>query len=204
VVVIKYKYTNIMSINYLLSSLFGLIIMVMYGCSIGSHKETYVSSSGGKMDSYSITNVKSEDTIVVYPHIIGDITKSIDTTLNEHYRVSYTLHDNNEIIAVYPFVEGKGIDTIYYAGRACHLSIFDIKRNHILIDTEIDKSYFYNLLPQSELANYSICYLRLLYDDEMHDTIVFSTNLCVPDSDICYDFLLYISYDGTITVEWDE
>lgn len=193
-----------MPINYLLSSLFGFIIMALCGCSIGSHKETHVSSQGCKIDSCSITNVKTKDTIVAYPNIIGDITKSIDTTLNERYRVLYTLHDNNEIIAVYPFVEGKGIDTIYYAGRACHLSILDIERNHTLIDTEIDNSYFYNILPQSKLASYSICYLKLLYNDEMHNTIVFSINLCIPDSDICYDFLLDVSYDGTITIEWDE
>lgn len=193
-----------MSVNYLLSSLFGFIIMAMCGCSIGPHKEARVSFLGCKIDTCSITDVKTKDTIVAYPHIIGDITKSIDTTLNERYRVSYTLHDNNDIIAVYPFVEGKGIDTIYYAGRACHLSIFDIERNHILIDTEIDNSYFYNILPQSELANYSICYFKLLYNDEIHDAIVFSTNLCIPDSDICYDFVLYISFDGTVTIEWDE
>lgn len=193
-----------MPINYLLSSLFCFVIMAMCGCTICSHKETQVSSQGYKIDSCPITNVKSEDTIIAYPHIIGDIAKSIDTTLNERYRVSYTLHDNSDIITVCPFVEGKGIDTIYYAGRACHLSIFDIERSHILIDTEIDKSYFYSLMPQSELANYSICYFKLLYNDEMHNAIVFSTNLCVPDSDICYDFLLYVSYDGTVTIEWDE
>ena len=193
-----------MSTNYLSSSLFGFIIMVMFGCSTYPHRETQVSSKECAKDSISIANVKFEDTIVAYPKIIGDITKSIDTTLDERYRVSYTLHDNNDIIAVYPFVEGKGIDTIYYAGRACHLSIFDIEKKYILIDTEIDKSYFYSILPQSELTNYSICYLRLLYNDEMHNAIVFSTNLCIPDSDICYDFLLYISYDGTITIEWDE
>ena len=196
-----------MPINYLLSSLFCFIIMTMCGCSICPHKETQIAPKGCEMDSNLITDVKSKrskDTIVAYPNIIGDITKSIDTTLNERYRVSYTLYDNNDIIAVYPFVEGKGIDTIYYAGRACHLSIFDIEKKHILVDTEIDKSYFCNILPQSEVTNYSICYFRLLYNDEMHNAIVFSTNLCIPDSDMCYDFLLYISYDGTITIEWDE
>lgn len=74
----------------------------------------------------------------------------------------------------------------------------------MFVNQVIDKSLFLDYIPQSDLPNYSLCYFGLSCYDSESNVIIFSTNLCIPDTDICYDFLLHITNEGTIMIKMEE
>lgn len=139
-----------------------------------------------------------------HSHIISDPDRTVDTIIGSHYHIAYTLQSNDDFVTTYSVAEGKGIDTIYYADKSCSLSIFDISQDCMLVNRVIDKSLFLDYIPQSDLPNYSLCYFGLSCYDKASNIIIFSTNLCIPDTDICYDFLLHVTSEGTIMIKMEE
>jgi hypothetical protein len=120
-------------------------------------------------------------------------------TIVSNYRISYIIQDNNEIITTYPITDGKGLDTVYYAGREI---ILDVKytQGEFFLQKKINRAFFSSYIPNKEISNYSISYFNLeqIANDEK---IVFSVSLCVPETDICYWFELYVSSGDTIAIK---
>lgn len=120
-----------------------------------------------------------------------------DTIVN-NYHLSYIIRDNDEIITTYPITEGKGLDTVYYAGREVFL---DIKYpNGEFLNKKINRSLFASYIPSKEIEKYSIYYFNYERVSKSNE-IVFSISLCIPETDICYWFELYISNKNDIKIK---
>jgi hypothetical protein len=112
--------------------------------------------------------------------------------------VSYVIQDNNDIIKTFPITDGKGLDTIYYAGREIILDIKYLQKN-ILRDV-INRYFFSSYIPKEEIEKYSISYFNLDRIDN-NEKIFFTISLCVPETDICYWFELSVSNKGDIEIQ---
>lgn len=79
----------------------------------------------------SISNIRDQSAMIEnnsHLNIISDPNRTVDTIIGNYYHVVYTLQSNDDFVTTYSVVEGKGIDTIYYADKSCSLSIFDISQ----------------------------------------------------------------------------
>ncbi len=112
--------------------------------------------------------------------------------------MSYVIQDNNDIIKTFPITDGKGLDTIYYAGREIILDIKYLQKN-ILRDV-INRYFFSSYIPKEEIEKYSISYFNLDRIDN-NEKIFFTISLCVPETDICYWFELSVSNKGDIEIQ---
>ncbi|MDD3037132.1 DUF4738 domain-containing protein [Bacteroides sp.] len=116
-------------------------------------------------------------------------TEKQDTIIGDYY-ISYTIKDNAEIIATYPVVADKGLDTAYYAGREVELNIKC--KDTTLLHKQIDKKTFASYIPIEESEKMTIYYFRLEKVNDEKKEITFSINICIPDTDICYSFEINI------------
>jgi hypothetical protein len=96
-----------------------------------------------------------------------------------------------------PITDGKGLDTVYYAGKEIELDVKFLKNNilHKMINRELFNSY----IPENEIVKYSISYFNV---DKVNNTNIFFTiSLCIPETDICYWFELAVSNKGDIEIK---
>lgn len=119
-----------------------------------------------------------------------------DTIIGNYY-ISYTIQDNNEVIATYPVVDRKGLDTTYYAGREVLLD-FKYKQN-LSLNKKITKMEFTSYIPKEDIHKYAIYYFDIEKED--NEGVVFSVSLCVPETDVCYWFELCITKKGEIKIK---
>lgn len=120
-----------------------------------------------------------------------------DTTINNCH-ISYVIQDNHDIIKTFPIIDGKGLDTVYYAGREIILDIKYLENN--ILCKKIDRDFFNSYIPKEEIEKYSIYYFNLDRVDNS-EKIFFSLSLCMPESDICYWFELSVSNKGDIEIK---
>lgn len=120
-----------------------------------------------------------------------------DTTINNYY-VSYIIQDNEDVIKTLPVTDGKGLDTVYYAGREVILNIEYLKDN--VLHEKINRLFFNSYIPKEEIEKYSISYFNLDRVDN-NERFFFTISLCVPETDICYWFELSISNKGNIEIK---
>lgn len=142
-------------------------------------------------------NAKKEEQSFVEKPVFGSDTIKRDTTINCFY-VSYIIQDNDDIIETFPIVDGKGLDTVCYAGREI---ILDVKyKNENILQKKIKRDFFNSYIPKSEIDKYSIYYFKLNRVDK-GNRMFFDISLCVPETDICYWFELSISNNGDIEIK---
>lgn len=120
-----------------------------------------------------------------------------DTTIN-NYSVSYLIQNNKDVIATYPIIDGKGLDTVYYSGSEVLLSI-EYQSDKIL-QKKINRDFFQSYIPKEEIEKYSIYYFGLDKVDN-NERLVFNISVCVPETDICYWFELFVSNKGNIEIK---
>ena len=70
-----------------------------------------------------------------------------DTVVN-NYDISYMIQDNDDVIKAFPIIDGKGLDTVYYAGREIILDIKYSKEN--ILYKKISRDSFNSYLPKEE------------------------------------------------------
>lgn len=120
-----------------------------------------------------------------------------DTTVNNYY-VSYIIQDNDDKIKTFPITDGKGLDTIYYAGREIILDLKYFKKS--ILSEKINRDFFSSYIPKEEIDKYSISYFNLDSIDN-NEKIFFTISLCVPETDICYWFEISVSNKGDIEIQ---
>lgn len=161
-------------------------------------------NSSGTKKAFKNDEIVSDDTIdktkqehsFFKKRVLGSDPFKRDTTIN-NYCVSYIIHDNDDVIMTLPITDGKGLDTVYYAGREIDLNVKFLKNNilHKMINRELFNSY----IPENEIVKYSISYFNV--DKVNNKNIFFTISLCIPETDICYWFELAVSNKGDIEIK---
>ena len=119
-------------------------------------------------------------------------------TLVNNYDISYIIQDNEDIIQTFPIIDGKGLDTLYHAGKEVILDIKYSKED--ILYKKIGRDFFNSYIPEEEIEQYSISYFSLGKVDNS-EKIFFTISLCHPDTDICYWFELSVSNKGNIEIK---
>ncbi|MDD2244973.1 MAG: DUF4738 domain-containing protein [Dysgonamonadaceae bacterium] len=165
---------------------------------------TSCNSSGAKK-SFKNDVIVSSDTIdktnqvqsFFKKRVLGSNPIKRDTTINS-YHVSYIIQDNDDVITTLPITDGKGLDTVYYAGREIILDVKYLKDN--ILHEKINRDFFNSYLSKEEIEKFSISYFNLDRVDN-NEKIFFSISLCIPETDICYWFELSVSNKGDIEIK---
>ena len=113
------------------------------------------------------------------------------------YQITYKkLINIKELIPSSYIIELTG-DTLYYAGTDILLCLK--KNRQVYFEKKISKKDFYPFLEKKDIPYYSIN--NMLIDDVKNDCVSFLINLCIPDTDVCYDFILDIGDDGGMNIK---
>ena len=177
-----------------------LMCAALCACQSPKHKSTQAIVSDSVSSEYVATCLPDENRLLVHSDayrcdtVIGDI------------HITYTLQESGDMVCTYPYVERitsdttyMEMDTVYYAGQSCIFSIKDSKK--IIFQRTLGRDFFAAFIPQSDLPHYMITGVRLRQYDPADGKIYFEVMLCVPDTDICYSFLLIVSAQGDWVVQ---
>lgn len=172
---------------------FYLISLVVFITSCNNSETKKVVNSEIKVSRDTI------DTLIVKPEqkqplvndkIIHESPIHVDTIINK-YHISYTVQDNDDVIT-------DDNTSSVFAGREVLLEIkHDGKR---ILNRKIDRTYFSSYIPSKEIKNFSIirfCLERV----EKDNSLIFWVNICVPDTDYCYQFELNVSSNGSVKTQ---
>lgn len=122
---------------------------------------------------------------------------NFDTIIGS-YHVLYKIQDNRQIIVKkYPGYNGEEGDRVYYADQDVMLTINKDGKN-ILLNKKIQRDDFRSFMPKEEMSQYGIC--SFFIKDVTTDGVKFSINICIPDTDLCYPFELFILDSGDIKI----
>ena len=117
-----------------------------------------------------------------------------DTVIN-NIHISYTIQDNDEIITT-TYRTGK-LDTLFYPGTEV---ILDVKYpQEDVVYKKIDRTFFALYIPRTEMTKYSVSYFKLVRVN--NNELIFSVSLCMPDSDVCYWFELFVTNTDDIKIK---
>lgn len=172
-----------------------IFILTLTSCNNSGAKRTR-KNSDTIVSSEIIDTLKQEQSFLKKKVITEESIKR-DTTVN-NYDISYIIQDNDDVIKTFPITDGKGLDTVYYAGREIVLDIKYSKEN--ILYKKISRDFFKSYIPKEEIEKYSITNFSL---DKIDNSgkIFFTLNLCVPDTDNCYWFELSVSNKGNIEIK---
>lgn len=174
---------------------FVVFILTLTSCNNSGAKRTQ-KNSDTIVSSEIIDTLKQEQSFLKKKVITEESIKR-DTTVN-NYDISYIIQDNDDVIKTFPITDGKGLDTVYYAGREIVLDIKYSKEN--ILYKKISRDFFKSYIPKEEIEKYSITNFSL---DKIDNSgkIFFTISLCHPDTDICYWFELSVSNKGNIEIK---
>ena len=110
-------------------------------------------------------------------------------TMIDQYKISYIIRDNEEIVSGFCKTNSDKQDLKLYAGREVMLYIKP--QNNEMSCLKIDRSIFIPYIPEDNIAYYKICSFSYERQDN-EDEIIFTSNLCIPDTDKCYSFELHV------------
>lgn len=113
------------------------------------------------------------------------------------YRILYKTQENGQIVTTYPITDGKGKDTVCYAGQDVMLTINKDGKD-IILNKKIQRDDFRSFIPKNEISKYCISNFKVT--DVSATEIGFSINFCVPDTDVCYWFELIVSNNGNVKI----
>jgi hypothetical protein len=116
---------------------------------------------------------------------------AVDSIIGEYHIFYETLTNVNELISSSNVTEVT-FDTLYYAGS--DIQLYLEKNRKRFFQRRITKNDFAHYIGNQEISKYSIG--RMYIEGVKGDSVCFSLNLCKPDSDICYDFEIYIRENG--------
>jgi hypothetical protein len=165
-----------------------------------------------KEDFVTMNPVVTEDTIekkhTTHFDVIDDI-KMVDRvgfgamkgdTIVGKFKVSYMVRDNYNDVINQKAIDGLG-DTILliYPNSTAFVDI-TYDGQVILSNKAITKYTFNPIIPQDVIEQYQLWYFGIEKVDE--DGILFSVNICIPDTSVCYPIWLYISKSGKFTM-WE-
>lgn len=120
-------------------------------------------------------------------------SKTVDTIM-EGYHISYVSRDNDSVV-ISSVANEKGVDTSYYA---CRDIILTIKHEHDSSHVVITRSRFAPFIPKEELDKY---YINKFNIESVGNTgVTFYSNVCIPETDLCYFFQILISSKGNVQI----
>lgn len=129
-------------------------------------------------------------------NFVHDNPIKVDTIIGE-YQISYIIQDNDEIISKQS-IDSEGNSLLFkYADRSVFLS-FKKKDKIILYNKEIRKKDFISIIPKEEISKYQLWFFQV--KSVNNKGLIFSVNICMPDTDICYPIELFISNKGEFTM----
>ena len=168
---------------------FYLMILVVFvtSCNNSETKKVATSNITVSKDTVDTIMAKPEQKQpLVNDTIIYESPIHVDTIINK-YHISYTVQDNDEVI----ITNGGTV----FAGREVLLEIKYDGKN--ILNRKIDRTDFSSYIPSKEIKNYSIYYFGL-ERVEKDNTLTFEVSVCIPDTDISYEFELNVSSNGSI------
>ena len=168
---------------------FYLMILVVFITSCNNSETKKVATNNIKVSKDTVDTIMAkpeQKQPLVNDKIIHESPIHVDTIINK-YHISYILKDNDEII-----INNSGA---VFAGREVLLEIkYDGRR---ILNQKIDRTDFSSYIPSKEIKNFSILRFRL-ERVEKDNSLIFWVNICVPDSDYCYQFELNVSSNGSV------
>lgn len=120
---------------------------------------------------------------------------SFDTII-EDYSINYTIVNNKNIVKTF----FKNSDTTYYYDRTLILSI-KYKDMNILQNKEFTKMHFKFHFPNNDDDINKYCIQSVDIDKTNKDYISFIVTLCIPDTDLYYDFPFVVYNDSSIIIK---
>ncbi len=171
-----------------------IFILTLTSCYNSGAKRT--NNSNTIVSSEIIDTLKQEQSFLKKKVLTNNTIKRDTTIIN--YDISYTIQDNEDVILTSAITDGKGLDTVYHAGKVIILDIKYSKEN--ILYKEISRDFFNSYIPEEEIEQYSISYFSLGKVDNS-EKIFFTISLCHPDTDICYWFELSVSKRGSIEIK---
>lgn len=167
-----------------------IVILSMIGQSCNNHSPNTAQSNISK-DTLDImvkqNKFKPCEKIYLYD------SKTVDTIM-EGYHISYVSRDNDSIVISSIANENK-IDTSYYA---CRDIILTIEHEHDSSHVIITRSMFAPFIPEEELDKY---YINKFNIESVGNTgVTFYSNVCIPETDLCYFFQILISSKGNVQI----
>ncbi len=111
------------------------------------------------------------------------------------FSFDYTLKDNKTIVRTF----FKDSDTSYYFDRTLVMNI-KYKNKDILVNKEFTKASFIDKFPHNvdDFNKYTLQSIQMLDGNKNH--ISFIITLCIPDTDMYYDYSLTINKDSSIVI----
>ena len=120
---------------------------------------------------------------------------SFDTIIEDYY-INYTIGNNKNIVKTF----FKNSDTTYYYDRTLILSI-KYRDMNILQNKEFTKMDFKFHFPNNDDDINKYCIQSIDIDKINKDFISFIVTLCIPDTDLYYDFPFIVYNDSSIIIK---
>ncbi len=175
--------------------LFGSFLLFSNVC-IGYHEESIEEKQKMKdcarVSTLSYSNQKCHEDKKKYIYPIG----KKDSIIGD-YQISYEFLTNvNELIPSLHVIKLTG-DTLYYAGIDILLCLKKCEKTFFF--KRISKKDFIPFLEKKDIPRYSIN--NMFIEGVKNDSVYLSVNLCIPETDVCYDFIIEIGNDGRVNVK---
>lgn len=135
------------------------------------------------------TGDKEKEAKYIYPRY------AVDSIIGEYHIFYETLINIKELIPTSSVAEVTG-DTLYFAGT--DIQLYLEKNQKRFFQKRITRDDFSKYIGNGDFSKYSIG--RMYIEGVKGDSICFSLNLCKPDTDICYDFEVFIRDNGDLII----
>lgn len=157
---------------------FLLLLYLLFICSCGSPNRKQVEIQNSSID--RIDSLMANE-IIKY--------NVVDTVIND-YSINHYTFDTTDSIPLNIVSEDN--DTLLFASSNIVLCIKE--QLDTIFYTEFSRYDFSEYIVDDEIQRYSLVGLWFVGMNE--NEFIFNTNLCIPDTDLCYDFNIIISLDG--------
>lgn len=123
--------------------------------------------------------------------------EKVDSVMG-NYRITYEFLPNRNQLIYSPFIEESTGDTVrfYYIGTDIALCLKKNDRTYLKKTFSIKD--FVPFLEAEDVSHYDISSLNIR--EVKDDSVFFDLGLCIPDTDLCYDFTMGVGDDGGISI----
>lgn len=115
------------------------------------------------------------------------------------YRISYEYQPNMEELVYKPYVEESTGDTVHYYDVGTRIPLCLQKNGRTYLQKTFGMEDFASFLEAEEMTRYQINGISI--EKVKEDSVFLLLVMCMPDTDICYEFRIGVGDDGGINIK---
>jgi hypothetical protein len=114
------------------------------------------------------------------------------------YRITYEYLPNRDHLIYNSYIVESTGDTVHFYYVGTDIALCLKKNDRTYLEKIFSMKDFVPFLEVEEMPHYDISYL--IIREVKDDSVFFDLVLCMPDTDLCYDFTMGVGDDGGISI----